>query len=93
MVKQKRYHIFFLQLHVLDKLIPRFCEMVLRIRSVRLFNRAKHDVIIFEVDHLNNLIPTKRIIVADFAWKMLHKTLKNCVCKICLTKKIRQSNK
>jgi hypothetical protein len=74
-VKQKRELIFFLDLHVLNKSISWFSEMILWIIGVGLFYRANNGVICFAINHLNNVILNKWKIVAHLAWEMLQKTL------------------
>jgi hypothetical protein len=79
-VKQKTKLIIFLELHVLNKIIPWFCEMVLWIKSAGLLDRANSGVIHFEINNLNSVIPSKWKIVAHLAWEMLQNKEMSPLC-------------
>jgi hypothetical protein len=75
-VKQEAKLIIFLELHVLNKRIPWFSEMVLWIKSVRLLDSAHGGVISFKINHLNFMIFSKWQIVTHLAWEMLQNKTK-----------------
>jgi hypothetical protein len=72
-VKQKTKLIILLELHVLNKTIPWFSQMVLWIKSVGLLDGANGGVISFEINHLNSVILSEWKIVAHMAWEMLQR--------------------